>query len=251
MSSLAAQDDWNRHWNDYAGAAESNPAQRFRRRLILSELSLRSRGSTARVLDIGSGQGDFAADLVAHDSSAELLGLELSASGVEIASRKVPQARFLQCDLLEPHQPPLDWRAWATHAVCSEVLEHLDDPERLLHHAKAWMAPGCRLIVTVPGGPMSAFDRYIGHRRHYRPQELRHLLQRAGFHVESATGAGFPFFNLYRTAVIARGSRLIGDVSGRPSGSARLAMSAFEVLFRLNRRNRGWQNIAVATLPDR
>jgi SAM-dependent methyltransferase len=243
----AERDDWNRHWDDYASSAESNPAQRFRRQLILSALALQQAASTPRVLDIGSGQGDFAVDVLAACPAAQVLGLELSASGVAFAARKAPAARFLQCDLSQPHEPPPSHRHWATYAVCSEVLEHLDDPQLLLVNAQAWMAPNCRLIVTVPGGPMSAFDRHIGHRKHYAPQELRCLLEGAGFRVERASGAGYPFFDLYRRVVIARGSRLIDDVSRRPSLAARVAMGAFHALFRLNGRSRGWQTFAIAT----
>jgi 2-polyprenyl-3-methyl-5-hydroxy-6-metoxy-1,4-benzoquinol methylase len=36
--------------------------------------------------------------------------------------------------------------------VCSEVLEHVDRPRELLANAAAYLAPGCRLVVTVPGG---------------------------------------------------------------------------------------------------
>jgi SAM-dependent methyltransferase len=253
---VAQPDEWDRHWDEYASSAERNPAQRFRRKLILSMLcdtgneSARRRLPACvppkRVLDIGSGQGDFAADAAAAFPGAELLGLELSASGVAAARRKVPGAEFVKWDLLADRQPPADRRNWATHGVCSEVLEHLDEPERLLANASAWLAPGCRLIVTVPGGAMSQFDRHIGHRRHYRPEELRALLERAGFRVESAHGAGFPFFNLYRRVVIARGSKLIGDVASEPTLAVRMAMRGFDELFRWNLRTRGWQTVAVA-----
>ena len=57
-------------------------------------------------------------------------------------------------------------------------------------------------VVTVPGGPMSAFDRHIGHRRHFSPDDLRAVLLAAGFQVERTTGVGFPFFNLYRLVAI-------------------------------------------------
>jgi SAM-dependent methyltransferase len=243
-ATAAPRDDWDRHWDDYASAAERNPAQRYRRRLILAMLG--AKGTPERLLDIGSGQGDFAADVTAAFPGARVLGLELSASGVEVARRKVAGAEFLQWDLLAERQPPEHLRNWATHAVCSEVLEHLDEPERLLANARTWLAPGCRLIVTVPGGPMSQFDRHIGHRKHYHGEELRALLERAGFRVEAAHGAGFPFFNLYRRVVIARGSKLIGDVAQEPSLAARMAMGAFDGLFRWNLGTRGWQTVAVA-----
>src|SRR5438445_2155740 len=128
----------------------------------------------------------------------------------------------------EPREPESPLRGWATHAVCSEVLEHLEQPADLLRNARAYLAPGCRVIVTVPGGPMSAFDRHIGHRKHYHPEDLRQVLECAGFRIERVSGAGYPFFNLYRRVVIARGSRLIGDVSGRPSWTARAAMVAVD-----------------------
>jgi SAM-dependent methyltransferase len=241
-ATLAQRDEWDRHWDDYATSAERNPAQRYRRKLALSLLG----GPPTRLLDIGSGQGDFAAEAAAAFPGAEIVGLELSATGVEVARRKVARAEFIQWDLLADRQPPPERRNWATHAVCSEVLEHLDEPERLLRNVKAWLAPGCRLVVTVPGGPISPFDRHIGHRRHYRPEELRALLETAGLPVETAHGAGFPFFNLYRCTVIARGRKLIGDVTRKPSAAARLAMDTFDNLFGFNLHTVGWQTVAVA-----
>jgi SAM-dependent methyltransferase len=246
----AQRDDWDRHWVDYAEAAEQNPAQRYRRHIVFDLLALGD--GPARILDVGSGQGDLAAELLRRHPNAELLGLEVSEAGIEISRRKAPGANFVQRDLTQPGEVEPEQRGWATHAVCSEVLEHVDEPRELIANAAAYMAPGCRLVVTVPGGPMSAFDRHIGHRRHFTPDELGALLSEAGFEVESASGAGFPFFNLYRSVVILRGRRLVEDVSGGGTGSesrlARAAMAAFRPLFRLNRLRgeRGWQTVAVA-----
>jgi hypothetical protein len=97
---------------------------------------------------------------------------------------------------------------------------------------------------------MSAFDRSIGHRRHFTPASLSALLVQSGFRVERAERAGFPFFNLYRLAVIARGNRLASDLEAG-SSTAGAAMSMFDRLFRLNldRSPFGWQIVAVATRP--
>ena len=105
--------------------------------------------------------------------------------------------------------------------MCSEVLEHLDDPATLLGNALPNLAPGCRLVVTVPGGPRSAFDRHIGHRRHYNRRDLRRLLEGVGLRVDGVIAAGFPFHTLYRLAVILRGERLAhhalaGGIPPRP-----------------------------------
>ncbi|HET7855407.1 MAG TPA: class I SAM-dependent methyltransferase [Gaiellaceae bacterium] len=243
-----ARDDWEQHWVEFAHRVPSNPARRYREELVVR--ALERDGGVERVLDIGSGTGDLAGAIVAALPQAELLGLELSKSGVELSRTKVPAARFEARDLMVATTPPPEQQGWATHAVCSEVLEHVDDPETLLRNVVPYLAPGCLLVVTVPGGPKSAFDRHIGHRRHFRPDELRTLLERVGFEVRHATGAGFPFFNLYRLAVMARGKRL-ASAKGGTSLLARLALGLFGLLFRLNldASRWGWQTVAHARLP--
>lgn len=246
-------DDWDEHWRSYADSAEDNPAQRYRRKLIFDALG--DVGPRARLLDLGSGTGDLAAELRARYPQAEVLGLELSRTGVELATRKVPGATFLQRDLLQSDAVPAEFQGWATHVICSEVLEHVEDPVALLGNAVPFLAPGCRAIITVPGGPMSAFDRSIGHRRHYRVPEIADVLQRAGLTIERAVGAGFPFFNLYRYVVVLRGESLVRDVSaaqqsGSASPLARVMMRVFGVLFKANlaRSRFGYQLVAVGRL---
>jgi SAM-dependent methyltransferase len=243
----AKADDWDRHWSEYHGSARTNPAQEYRRRLLLANLAL-DPATSPRVLDIGSGTGDFLVDLNAVHPGIPKLGLEMSQSGVEISTRRLAQARFLQRDLIAGNDAPGEYSAFATHAVCSEVLEHVDDPVRLLRNAKPYMADGCRLVVTVPGGPRSAFDAHIGHRRHFTAADLRSVLTDAGFAVEATTGAGFPFFNLYRLMVILRGKRLVEDAAGEPGALLRISSAVFDLLFKLNmpRSSFGWQTIGVA-----
>ncbi|HEY8946738.1 MAG TPA: class I SAM-dependent methyltransferase [Polyangiaceae bacterium] len=248
-----SQDDWNRHWHRYASSASQNPAQAYRRMLIFRELELNRAAFPIKVLEIGCGQGDLSSEIKHAHPGVELVGLDLSHTGVEIARQKVPDGTFFQWDLMQPVPVPESHRNWATHAVCSEVLEHLDEPLVALRNAREWLAPGARLVVTVPAGPRSAFDIHIGHRRHFTPERLEELLVSAGFEVQTLHGAGFPFFNLYRLSVIARGKKLIEDASGTGELplTARAAMRAFSLLFRMNRieSRRGWQLVATAVAP--
>jgi SAM-dependent methyltransferase len=251
--SRAERDDWDTHWDQYAVAAQYNPAQSYRRNLALRLLE-RS-GSPERLLDIGSGQGDFLEAAARRWPHAVLLGLEASQRGNEIARSKVPSASFEFVDLAQDVAPPTPLAGWATHAVCSEVLEHVDEPAGLLRHARAYLAPAARLVVTVPGGPMSSFDRRIGHRRHYTPELLRATFEDAGLRPAAAFGAGFPFFNLYRRVVIARGERLAADVSswdGRPGPTARAAMAVFRPLLAISLPRSSWgtQIVGVAYEPS-
>jgi hypothetical protein len=66
------------------------------------------------------------------------------------------------------------------------------------------------------------------------------------FSVEPGIPRGF----LYGRVVILRSDKLIHDVANKPCFAAGLAVGTFDVLFRLNLRSRGWQNIAVAKLDS-
>jgi SAM-dependent methyltransferase len=184
--------------------------------------------------------------------TAHLLGFEMSSSGVEISREKVSGATFLVADLFRPPENLGAYTGWATHAVCSEVLEHVDSPVAFLQEARRYLADDARLIVTVPGGPMSAFDRHIGHRQHFTRSSISRCLEDAGFAVDRVYMAGFPFFNVYRCVVIARGESLVADVdAGHRGFSAWLAgvvMAVFRGVFRFNLMDSalGWQVVAVA-----
>jgi trans-aconitate methyltransferase len=246
---------WDEHWDEYASATQRNPAQAYRRRLVFDALALAQAPGPVRLLDLGSGTGDFALEVSRLRPDAEIVGLELSASGIEKATRKVPGALFFRQDFTRPIVLEDRYRGWATHAVCSEVLEHLDDPAAMLANVRPLFSPGCRVAVTVPGGPMSAFDRHIGHRRHFDLRRLEATLREAGLEVQDVRGAGFPFFNLYRLVVVARGQKLIEDLVGDDSRelpmAARAAMKAFSWLFTFNANEAGpgWQLVAVAAEP--
>jgi SAM-dependent methyltransferase len=254
-NSTSATDNWDAHWTRFVGSVERNPAQAYRRRLVFDSLALRTSPSPVRLLDLGSGTGELAGEVLRVRPDAEIVGLDFSASGVELAAKRVPGARFFQQDFTKPLAIDGEYGAWATHAVCSEVLEHLDAPAAMLRNVRPLFAPGCRLVITVPAGPVSAFDRHIGHRRHFTIRLLEQTLRDAGLDVADLQGAGFPFFNAYRLAVVARGKRLIDDAAdgggtALPT-SARMAMRLFSWLFTRNasKGRLGWQLVAVGAEP--
>lgn len=249
--------DWDHHWEVYGEAAEGNPANIYRRNLILKLLGNPPAGAV--VLDIGSGQGEFARHL--HRTMPELTiwGVEYSAAGVARASAMATAegsaVSFRQADLLQPVELA-EGQPAASYAVCSEVLEHVDDPVTLMRNARSLLAPGCRVVITVPGGPRSAFDRHIGHYQHFTAAKIRGVLSEAGYEVDRVLRAGFPFFNIYKLAVVARGKRLIADVENKTAESPETAAEKFmKSFFGFGFRNSfdnaplGWQIAAVAHVP--
>lgn len=251
------QDDWDDHWDKFGEVSNRNPANDYRHQMVLKLLGHLPEGAV--LIDIGSGQGQFAVDYQRQNPQVEVLGVEYSSVGVERAQRAASRhgvtARFLQRNLLEPVTPEPGQRL-ATHAVCSEVLEHVDDPVTLMRNSLSLLAPGAKVVVTVPGGPRSAFDRHIGHFRHFKAAALHDVLTQAGLDVDRVLCTGFPFFNLYKLAVIARGEKLVQEsvsrgVGDEPSRLERAATAFFRQGFRFNRDDSrfGWQLAAVAHVP--
>ncbi len=246
-----APEQWEDHWSRFAEATRLNPAQRYRCQTILRLLGVQAGDMAPRILDIGCGAGDLLTAVGERFPAAELAGVDRSESGFRATQAALPTVSLVHHDLETDGLPPTDLAGWATHAVCSEVLEHVADPVHVLGRARQLIAPGGRLVVTVPGGPKSAFDKAIGHRRHYTQALLGEQLHAAGFEVDRVAGAGFPIFNLYRLVVISRGERLTGDIDGRPSLSARIAMAVFRSLFHFALPDTpwGWQVVGLARRP--
>jgi ubiquinone/menaquinone biosynthesis C-methylase UbiE len=71
-----------------------------------------------------------------------------------------------------------------SHAICSEVLEHLEnDRKALLEMSRILKGPHGSLIVTVPHRKkyFGFDDRYVHHYRRYELSEIKAQLQAAGF----------------------------------------------------------------------
>lgn len=240
--------DWDKHWSVYDANTQNNPAQWFRFR-ILSKFVGELPGE--RLVDIGCGQGDLLRHLAATNSNLELFGFELSESGVDATKSKVPNATVNTLDLLDENAVSVLAEVNADIATCSEVLEHVPDPEKFLRSARAALKPGGYMVATVPGGPRTGFDMQIGHLRHFTRDSARGVFSAAGFDVVQVFGAGFPFFNLYKLAVMARGEKVATDYEGKTTVPFRVALAVFGVLFRLSRvkSSFGWQIVLVARNP--
>src|SRR5262249_2498755 len=131
------------------------------------------------------------------------VGLDVEPRALELAQKNDPRGQFILADLLAEAAPlPAEIEGNASVVVCSEVLEHLPSPERAVALARRLVRPAGRLVVTVPGGGMTPFDRAIGHQKHYTPASLAKLLEAGGFRPRRIYRWGFPFHSLFRLAML-------------------------------------------------
>lgn len=92
--------------------------------------------------------------------------------------------------------PPSEWIDRFPLAVCSEVIEHVAAPERVVEYARRVLRPGGVLILTTPHDRRlwTAMDTYAGHVTRFTADELRSLLW--DFEILEIGTEGFPFQRL-------------------------------------------------------
>jgi SAM-dependent methyltransferase len=215
-------------------------------------------------LDVGAGQGALLDDLAVALPSAQFSGADVSERALDDCRARFPQAEFFAMNLVDPEFETIHAARLARFdlVVCSEVIEHIEADDLALRRLESLLVPGGTLVVSVPGGRMSRFDEAIGHQRHYDVDRLRSLVQTAHFDVLDVFAWGFPFQNLYRTAVrvaaraaLPQGPSSATDaaapgIAGRALGAGyQLFGATLKPLFYLNLSRWGEQLFAVARAP--
>jgi SAM-dependent methyltransferase len=134
--------------------------------------------------EVGCGTGFVLAALHARFPGLHVAGGELSKAGIDVARRRVPDVPVYE---LDARRLPFDSEFDVVAAF--DVLEHIVDDERVLTEMARATAPGGGLLLSVPQHPWltSAVDRFSGHVRRYRRQELVAKVERVGLKVLYAT----------------------------------------------------------------
>lgn len=178
------------------------------RRAIVGKLLERyAPKGTNRLLEIGCGTGSNLAMLME-------LGT-VDAIEPDDAARAIASARSgiaVKGGLL-PDGVQIDDSAYDI-ILLLDVLEHIEDDAGTLKLLRSKLAPGGRLVLTVPSSPWmwSSHDVEHHHHRRYTLAVLRARLEAGGFTVRHAS-----HFNTLLYPLIAA-ARLIGKLTGKHGG---------------------------------
>lgn len=184
---------------------------KVRRQFILRHLNL----FNGLLLDLGCNRGAYISDY----KNGSAIGLDLSFPVLSRARKQLGNI-FLQGDA----QNPAIKNEGVDVILCSEVLEHLPDAQKVISEAHRILRPGGVLFLTTPNyskekptwvkiGEMADYgvqgvqDEYYFHTA-YKPDELKEMSEVAGFsqievgtfekEVKYATRIPVLFFHFFR-----------------------------------------------------
>lgn len=150
-----------------------------------------------RVLEVGCGTGNVLRALRQACPDGMVVGLELWFDGLRFAQER-SAGPLVQGDVRHgPFGKPFDLIGMF------DVLEHVPEDLETLRALREALAPGGRLMLTVPAHQYlwSYFDEAAHHCRRYSSREIRDRLVEAGFQVEFLSqfmSSIFPLVWLFR-----------------------------------------------------
>jgi SAM-dependent methyltransferase len=174
------------------------------RRRILADLIEREvkLPPDARILEIGCGTGH---NFPMLGRFGHIDALEIDDGARALASSRL--GRQVGTAPL-PELPGIDDRAYHLIALL-DVLEHIEEDVASLASIRKKLAPGGRILLTVPANPWmwSAHDAAHHHHRRYSKAGLRRVIKEAGLRIETLS-----YFNTLLFP-LAAAARLAGKVT--------------------------------------
>ena len=138
------------HWDEYFGGLRRTNAYTKARYDLVVDCLRRSRiGRGQRVLDVGCGDGALAGVVVERLNCA-VTGVDTSRLAIDFARREFAERGYLgEFHLIDGYR--YDFAAEPFDAVvCSDVIEHVQEPRTMLDEIRRVLRPGGVLVVTTP-----------------------------------------------------------------------------------------------------
>lgn len=161
--------------------------------LLPSEMKVR------KAADIGCGEGYFGLALK-EITGAEVWGVELETAAARVATKRLDKVINSSIEDALAKMPANSFDV----IYCNDVLEHLYDPEDIVHKLKSKLKKGGLLISSIPN--VRYFHTFIGlslgreweythdgvldftHLRFFTDKSIVNMFERAGYEIVSQKG---------------------------------------------------------------
>ena len=213
-----------------------------------------ARPKDRRVLDVGCAAGAMGAAMLAA-GAREVVGIEVHRPAATLARSRLTAVYGFDLDGLPELPYP---QGYFEVITCADVLEHLRDPTAVLRHLARWLAPGGRLVCSIPNVrhesvlmPLLLEGRwdYVGagildrtHLRFFTIESATRLLLEAGLAVDEPARA----VTTPGSKALARAAELVASLGG---DARRFQLEATTVQVLLAGR-RGAEAQAAAPIAD-
>jgi len=147
-----------------------------------------------RILELGCGNGYFCNVLsgIGH----EVVGVDVSETGIESANNYFSEIRFIKSDIYDLLTSPMLTSEFFDVVIAIEVIEHLQYPRELIKVAKKYLKRGGQLIISTPyhgyfkNLAISLLNKWddhfsvfwdVGHIKFFSVKTLKKMLEDEGF----------------------------------------------------------------------
>jgi 2-polyprenyl-3-methyl-5-hydroxy-6-metoxy-1,4-benzoquinol methylase len=147
------------------------------------------------VLDVGCGDAgvtDFCARRGARIIITDVNGERLAEAAKRLSDLSGRQVEFYETDS-DPLPLPSES---VTRVVCTEVLEHVDDPAALVAELARVGRPGALYVISVPDPVQEGLQKHLAPAVHFQKPNHIHVFEREEF-AELLRGAGLTIERRY------------------------------------------------------
>jgi len=148
-----------------------------------------------RLLDAGCGTGDLLDFIIKNNKFESIEGADFSKEACLCTQNKLGIKTFI-VDLRNISK--LKNKSYDV-IICSEVLEHIEEDEKVIKNLATLLKRKGKLIITVPflKKNWSRFDIISGHVRRYEKGELEKKLKKVGFKILDSFAWGNFIYSFY------------------------------------------------------
>ena len=191
LQALVSQ-DYDMQWASMKEFIRYNPGARHRRRLIVNAMK-KLQPQPLGILDAGCGLGATINEIAQVFPGASFTGIDFSAGAIEWCKDALTEHRWFVADVSKPFS-----LGKFDLILCTEVIEHLDDPVTTIRNLLTQLDVDGNLLLTTPNGRIHQTEKFVGHLQHFNQNQLIEVVKSAGGRIVELKVWGSPGYKVLK-----------------------------------------------------